>query len=169
MTNSTVNKLLFKVGLVFALTATGWSSVLAAGLCPHAECMAPASRRAAPHCGETVPPASGHSAAPATRDHQGHGEAADDVHANGGSMHGTPRGHTASCAHCVGAPLSPAKESPKIARSESRRDAGADSHIAGRGGVLPAVASFPALVPSQGSPPAPAGPRRHLVLSTFLI
>lgn len=78
--------------------------------------------------------------------------------------------HVASCGHCVGAPTMPAKESAKVVRSEERRDDVAAGVLhTRRHEVLAAVASFPALSPSQGSPPAPAGRRKHLILSTFLI
>lgn len=158
------------------MTAAGWSGVLAAGLCPHVDCAdsAAAARRAAPHC-ETPPPGDAHAATHDAPSHRGHEQAADDAdagRANPASFNGAMGGHAASpssCAHCVGAPQSPAKDSPKVARSESRRDAPSDAPRAAGSGASPAVVSFPAPAPSQGSPPSPAGPRRHLVLNTFLI
>ncbi|MCA1614038.1 MAG: hypothetical protein LC800_07780 [Acidobacteria bacterium] len=170
-----MSKLLLSVGLVFAVTAAGWSGVLAAGLCPHADCAdaAAAARRAAPHC-ETSSSGDAHAATHDAPSRQGHEQAADAAaagRANPASFNGAMGGHAASssCAHCVGAPQSQAKDSPTVARSESRRDALSDAARAARRGVLPPVVSFPALAPSQGSPPGPAGPRRHLVLNTFLI
>lgn len=177
-----VSKHLLSVGLVCAVTAAGWSSVLAAGLCPHAGCAAEAvaAKRSAPHC-ETSSSEDGHSAASDPRDHAGHEEAADDKQAGedgeaddagrarAGSIQGALGRHDAPCAHCVGSPQTPAKDSPKVARSEARRDADADAPRAARREVLTAAASFPALAPSQGSPPAPAARRKHLVLGTFLI
>ena len=168
----TLFKKLSSIVFALAFVASGWNSVIAATLCPHQECMGRPAAEEHHVTRESEEPAKEHcSSGVKSSGHESH-LAADDVtteQPSGRYLRGTG-GHTQSCIHCMGAPQAPAKSSFGVtaAQNQTRRDADADAPHITKEPTPAAVASFPALRPTQGSPPHPAQ-RRHLLIHVFLI
>lgn len=164
-------KRLLSISFVFALLANGLGSVMAANWCLRQRCQpAVAENKHAvehevkasedSHCSSSSKP-SGHE------QHQAEatGKQAQPLTEKDRVAQKRVGSH---CGHCIGAPQSPARSNFKASVSESRRDAGSDTQQVTRRFVLPGVASFPAMSPSQGAPPVPTS-RRHLLINIFLI
>jgi hypothetical protein len=169
-------KRLLSISFVCVLLMNGAGGVLAATLCLGLRCSTPdignkrsahpgAESSGAAHCAGTAEP-SGHGGhhAPAVA-----GEKIKPAAETGPVKEAAAKAKVNShCGHCVSAPQSPARSGFKASASESRRDPSPDTQQPARRFVLPAVASFPALRPSQGAPPAQSS-RRHLLVNVFLI
>lgn len=102
-------------------------------------------------------------------EHQSHEAAAGASTGQPSGQHArAAAGHAQSCIHCVGGPSAPARSGFDVTERQTRRDAEVAAPRAIKESILPAVASFPALRPTQCSPPAPSQ-RRHLLIQIFLI
>jgi hypothetical protein len=123
---------------------------------------------------ETDAEAEGHcSKGTAPSEHQSHetatGASSAAAPSSGQLSRGTGGGHGQSCLHCMGAPSAPARSGGFDAtENQTRRDSEVTAPLAKSEGILPAIVSFPALRPTQCSPPATAQ-RRHLLIQIFLI
>jgi len=165
-----VIKRLLSISFVFAFLANGLGNVLAANWCLRQLCKPAVAQNKHPlthkadssgdsHCSSSLKPSS-----------QGHHQKAA-----GKQQLSSPKESVAQqklgrphCGHCVGAPQSPARSSINPSANEARRDEGADTKQVTRQFILPGVAYFPAMSPSQGAPPVPTS-RRHLLINIFLI
>jgi hypothetical protein len=105
-------------------------------------------------------------------EHQSHETATGantSAHASGQLSRGTGGGHGQSCLHCMGAPSAPARSGGFDAtENQTRRDSEVTAPLVKSEATPPAIVSFPALRPTQCSPPATAQ-RRHLLIQIFLI
>jgi hypothetical protein len=163
-------KKLSSIAFVLALTATGWSNVLAAARCPHQGCVTLTTAEERPvtdesdasmeeHCSEGMEPS----------EHRSHeATVVSKAESPAGTFLQRVDRHSQFCTHCMGAPPAPASSSFGAAPNQARRDAEMVAPRVVRAQVLPGVATFPALRPTQGSPPAPVQ-RRHLLIHVFLI
>lgn len=153
-----------------AFLASGWSTVMAGALCPHEECMGRPA--AVVHHGEhevEAPAEEGCSKGVELAGHESHepaGEAITGQHSS--HLFRGSGGHSGSCIHCVGAPSTPVRSGFVSEPSQARRDAARQAEPPAVSGVIPSVAAFPALRPTQGSPPS-TSQRRHLLINVFLI
>lgn len=171
-----MKKKVLSISFVFALLANGLGSVLAANWCLYQRCMPAVAENEHSIAHETE--ASKASMASEDSHCSGASKPADHGHHQAASVKQpqpsieqesvSQRNLRSHCGHCVSAPQAPAKFSFKSSTSETRRDAGSDKQQVMSRFVLPGVASFPALTPSQGAPPVPS-PRRHLLINVFLI
>lgn len=166
-------KQLLSVGFLVALTANGWGGVLAAGACPHRDCVtsAAAERHPASHTEEAQPEehcSKGKDGEHSERQSQ-QPAAGETTEPLTGQVIRAADEHARFCGHCMSAPQAPSRNSQKGTQSQARRVVNLDTPAAAGAEVLPGVASFPAITPSQCSPPAHAGRRKHLLISTFLI
>ena len=163
-------QLLFVSLLLCALTLSGWGSMAAIALCPHA------AKAAAEATAEAVKMDDDHACCPSEN-------AQKSEHCTGsrgeatGEMEAMPRTnsepqalamHAESCWHCAGpgslpeAPVSMRESQPR--GSESSRAASTEVKPV----APPAVRFVSAIIPAQGAPPGPPA-RKHLLLSVFLI
>lgn len=164
--------------LLCALVLSGWGSVLAAALCPHA-----ASRAAAASVEAGVGVDDDHACCHADAEgagehcsgskHEATGES-KATHAHGQRAQATKPLRQAlapsesSCSHCVGhssLPVAPARfGEPSRPKHDAHRPAQDEAKP-----VAPPVIRFvSSIAPTQGAPPGPAA-RKHLLLSIFLI
>ena len=162
---------LFKVTIAVALLANGWGYALAAYLCPHGDCMTKVVAERPSERAE-MQGASEHGC------HDGMGQSEkkqDDYEAEEKlgpdtreALVGIPK-HLSSCGHCVGAPQAPTRSTSQVSISKAR-DAVNDNVLRPRVTItLRGVVAFPAIMPSMGAPPGISQPRKHLLISTFLI
>ena len=166
-----MTKRLLSIGFIIALVASGWASVLAATMCPHDRRM-------------TTVAAKGHLAPPAEENTQPEGHCSGSIkHAESQSQEvathsgteqtaekslGVPHQPMAACFHCMGAPSLPVRNTEESVPSQAPRDAAIASPSLSRTAVVPSIVSFPAITPTQGSPPTPAEPK-YLLIQVFLI
>jgi hypothetical protein len=165
-----VIKRLLSISFVFALLANGLGSVMAANWCLYQRCKPAVSENKHTTSHEAKASDDSHCSGYAKVSEHGDHKAAASKQAQpspGKELVALKR-LGPHCGHCVSAPQSPARSRFKAPASESRRDAGSDTSQIVRRFILPGVASFPALAPSQGAPPVPSA-RRHLLINVFLI
>ena len=162
---------LFSIGFILAVLANGWGSVLAAELCRHLNCEPRAAAQAQHESHHEAPAAVEHDAhqveQPAYQSH--HGTTEGEPEPPTGTFFRSAGQHERFCGHCIGAPQSPIRSTAKGTPPSVRRDSsGGTSLPPVRIYLLPGVAAFPAISPSQQAPPVPAQ-RRHLLINIFLI
>ena len=163
-------KRLLNITFICAFTAGGWGSVLAANWCLYQRCIPSASENKQADAPEAKASEDGHcSKSSRAAGHAQHrAKAVKKAQPVAGKESVAQKGLSSRCGHCVSAPQSPVRSSFKASAGETRRDVGSDTQQVMRRFVLPGVASFPALTPSQGAPPALTS-RRHLLINVFLI
>ena len=162
---------LLSISFIIALLASGWGSVLAATMCPHEGCMtAVAAKRHSASQAEGLSSQKGHcSGSTEQPKNQSHEEAAPaSAELPTKKRFDAPHQPTSDCFHCMGAPALPVRSSDESVPSQTHHDAGVASPNVTRTPVVPRVASFPAITPTQGSPPTPAEPK-YLLIQVFLI
>ncbi|MCA1635089.1 MAG: hypothetical protein LC802_15715 [Acidobacteria bacterium] len=169
-------KQLLSISFILVLTANGWGTALAANQCPHEDCVSsgtappPQSRHGAREVdAEMEEHCSGDMEQVERSEHESHGTASEEqsVPPPTAKSFGMSGGKTLFCAHCMGAPQSPVKDTSKVTQNQARRGGDVGTPPVLMAVAPPGVASFPALAPSQCSPPT--SKRRHLLLSIFLI
>lgn len=162
---------LFSIGFILAVLANGWGSVLAAELCKHLNCepLAAAQAQHASHHGISAAGEHASDQVEPSEHHSHHGVAGWESEPPAGKAFRPVGQHERFCGHCIGAPQSPVRSASKGTPPSVRRDSGGGtSSQPVRVFVLPGVAAFPAISPSQQAPPVPAQ-RRHLLINIFLI
>jgi len=167
--NTAVIKKSLNVTFLLVFVAGGWGNVLAAALCEHRECMSKLAEEQQTVTQESNDESGGHcSKGGEPPGHDSHESKVTQpepltestVHSVGGDIQ--------SCTHCMSAPTVPPRGVSEATQTQPRRDMGDESPCILDAPVRPAVASFPALVPHQGSPPTPTR-RRHILIQTFLL
>ena len=161
--------------LLLALSVSVWGSALAAALsCPHAggeEPRAMAQDHSCCHARlaqEEKEEAQAHCSAPA-----GH-ESMGDMQMTHGGVAAAPTAEAAfgqsaeSCAHCMERSEVPASTPNAFQANQIKRSLDAAASRTGRPLALSAALYAPQILSRQGSPPG-AQPRKHLLLSIFLI
>lgn len=163
-------QLLFIGILLCALTLSGWGSVAAVALCPHAV-------RATAAAAEAMKMDDDHACCPsknAVADEHCPGSSAkatDEMEAMPGMTSNEPRGLAQlaeSCRHCVSHNSMP---TAPFSMRESQRNGAEDSRPASQEAKAlapPVVRFLSAIIPVQGAPPGQPN-RKHLLLSVFLI
>ena len=161
-------KQLFRFGFILALVANCWGGVVAASLCQHRNCgTSLASENSSVSNTENINPHEHCSPGGAMHSHE-QPRNLSEAETLEGVLFIAHESSTGLCAHCMGTSQAPANSLSKSAQAEERRVAVDVTLEVSRPFMLPRAAVFPAISPSQESPPAPAE-RRHLLISTFLI
>jgi hypothetical protein len=163
-------KKLSNIVFAVAFLASGWNNAVAAALCPHQECMGrfATQQQHAAHEVE-APSKDGCSKGVEHSEHASQeSPAGASTHEHSAYLFTGAGGNKHSCTHCMDAPATPVRNGFGGESSQARRDAEQQVEPSAASALASGVAAFPALRPTQGSPPTPPR-RRHLLINVFLI
>jgi hypothetical protein len=162
--------------VVLAFAASGWGSIVAAALCPHATLTAARTMTVQEEAGQSC-----HSAKPETRteldchdgsvtEHESAAKAEAPPAVPGSAYGDAAFGQTDNtpCTHCLGRPELPASTVVAVRTVEQKRGLEPAPVQTASPAMLPALAFTRPVLYRQGAPPGSTTPK-HLLISVLLI